>query len=122
MFCLSPLRRARVWPPSERDVPLSCYVIPDSNIWASERILFSTLGSAELHALTKSGGVITLPEIVSIEIDQVLIEQAAKAIDSVQKSARFLRQLAGQTMTVMAPTDSALRAGLESWIVHGWFL
>lgn len=92
---------------------MSYYLVLDSNIWVSERMLYSTLGSAALHVLTRGGGVIALPEIVSIEVDRVLIEQSAKAIDSVQKSTHFLRQLSGHVMSIMAPSEAAIRAGIE---------
>ena len=91
-------------------------LILDSNIWVSERMLHTALGAATLHALTKSGGQIGLPEIVELEVNRVLLEQADKAVDDLQKSAQFLRQVTGHQLTVIALSQHAVKEALdERW-------
>ena len=85
----------------------------DSNIWVSERMLYTALGSATLHALTRSGARIILPEIVTLEVNHVLLEQTDKAADSIQKSSHLLRQISGHHMSILAPSQAAVKTAID---------
>jgi hypothetical protein len=90
------------------------YVVLDANIWVTERLLQSSMGSAILFALTSSGASLGLPEIVEMEVNTVLTAEAERAVEGLRKSARLLRQLSGQKTLHQAPTREAIQEGLSS--------
>jgi hypothetical protein len=62
---------------STEDKP--CCLILDANVWVAERLLQSSIGSALLYAVTSAGAIIALPEVVELEINEVLTAQAEGA-------------------------------------------
>ena len=91
-------------------------LILDSNIWISERMLHSAIGAATLHALIKSDGQIGLPEVVELEVTRILLGQADKAVNDLQKSAQFLRQVTRHPLSIIVPSQEAVKTALdERW-------
>jgi hypothetical protein len=89
------------------------FVILDTNIWVSERLLQSSLGSAALYALATDSALIILPEIVEMEVELVLEKQADRAVDDLRKNVEFLRQISGhQKIFHAVPTKKALKDGV----------
>jgi hypothetical protein len=43
------------------------FLLLDANVWVTERLLRSSIGSALLYAVTGAGALIGLPEIVETE-------------------------------------------------------
>jgi len=76
--------------------PTARYIILDSNVWMSERLLKSSMGEALLYALSKTGTRIGLPEIVETEMKNGLRSQAIKAETDLAKKFSFLEQLTGK--------------------------
>jgi hypothetical protein len=96
--------------------PLRFLVILDSNVWVTERLLQTTLGTALLFAITKGDGAIGLPEVVELEVGSVLMGQADQAVEAVRKNTQLLRQLSGRKVSQYVPTRSAIQAGImERW-------
>src|ERR1035437_871029 len=92
-------------------------LILDSNIWVSERLLQTTIGSALLFAVSVGQAPIVLPEIVELEVESVLLQLADKAVEDIRKGIGLLKHLSGHNlMSLMAPN----RAGLESGIRKRW--
>jgi hypothetical protein len=89
------------------------YVVLDANIWAAEQLLWSSIGSALLFALTSSRARLALPEVIEMEVNTVPGRQAAEHIESFRKSSRFLRQLSGQSSLPAIPTMQAIEEGLQ---------
>jgi hypothetical protein len=71
----------------------------DANAWVSERMLHSSVGSAVLFAVAANSGSIVLPEIVELEVDRVLKNEAGKASAVLRKSIDLIRQLSGHEHT-----------------------
>ena len=71
-----------------------CLVL-DTNIWVSERLLQSFVGSAVLYAVAESQSCVGLPEIVEMEVNRVLQEEGKKAAADLRKNVTLLRQLSG---------------------------
>jgi len=91
-------------------------VLLDSNVWIGERMLHSPLGAALLYALVQAGGRIALPEIVRREVDAVLLRDFDRTIETMDKSARWIRQLTGRHVSVTAPSRIAAEAAFrERW-------
>jgi PIN domain-containing protein len=89
------------------------YVILDTNVWVTERLLQSNVGSALLHALTETNARIGVPEVVETEVKNVLLDLADGAVAAITKNNSLLQQLSGQKLTYMAPTASAIKEGIE---------
>jgi hypothetical protein len=88
-------------------------VILDANVWVTERLLQTTVGTALLLAVTTSDGVIGVPEVVELEVSHVLATHAEQAVEAVRKGARLLRQLSGRKATHQVPTQEAIQNGIE---------
>jgi hypothetical protein len=103
------------------DVPY--YVVLDANVWVTERLLQSSLGSAVLFALTGSHALIGLPEVIEIEVKSVLTTQAEEAVEELRRSTHLLRQLSGQRATHHVPTSEAIQEGMaQRWTELGGIL
>src|SRR5215216_7503986 len=92
------------------------YVVVDANIWVAERMLQSSIGSAFLYALTSAKSSILLPEVVELEIAQVLPNMAERAVGLIERELSLLQQLSGQNLTVSAPSGLAIEEGImDRW-------
>jgi hypothetical protein len=89
------------------------YVVVDANVWVTERLLQSSIGSAFLYALTVGKSSIVLPEVVELEITHVLPEMAEKAVGVIGREISLLRQLSGHNLSFTAPTPLAIKEGIE---------
>lgn len=91
-------------------------VVLDANIWVAERLLQSSIGNALLYALAAKNSKICLPEVVELEVQSTLQAFAERAIGTIAKEARLLRQLSGQKLQYMGPTSRAINEGInERW-------
>jgi hypothetical protein len=88
-------------------------VVLDSNIWVSERLLQTSLGSALLYVLAGATASIALPEVVELELNGLLPDLAEKAITDIGKDASSLRHLSGQQLRYTAPSKLAIQEGIE---------
>lgn len=96
---------------------VSFYVILDTNIWRSENFLQSTMGSALLYAVSAGKSAIVLPEIVELEVNNVMYENAKTTIAEIQRKIAELGRLPGdlnRLMTFVAPDPSAVQAGVKA--------
>jgi hypothetical protein len=84
------------------------YVLLDTNIWVTERLLKSSIGDAFLYALTRAKSSILLPEVVELEIARVLPDMAERAVGVIKRELSLLRQLSGHNLTVTAPSTLAI--------------
>jgi hypothetical protein len=92
----------------------SFYVILDANVWVTERLLQSSMGSALLLALTEANALIGVPEIVEAEVNNVLPDMAVEADAKIRREHALLQQLSGQNLTYEAPTASAIKKESKS--------
>lgn len=88
------------------------YVVLDSNVWISELLLQSSLGSAFLYAIAGAGAKLGLPEIVEQETTRTIEKQCEDAVVAISKSVRLLRQISEHRTVYTAPTLNALRSGI----------
>jgi hypothetical protein len=99
------------------------YVVLDTNVWVTERLLQSSLGSAVLFALTGGHTLIGLPEVVEIEVKSVLSKQAEEAVEGLRKNTQLLSQLSGQRARHQVPTSEAIQEGIaQRWAQLGGIL
>jgi hypothetical protein len=92
------------------------YVILDANIWISEHLLQSSVGSAFLYAVTGTKSAILLPEVVELEVSRVLPDMAERAVAVMRRELTLLRQLSGQNLTLTGPSSMAIEEGIkERW-------
>src|SRR5260370_35497663 len=87
-------------------------MILDTNVWVAERLLQSSTGSALLYAFTSAGAIIALPEVVELEINEVLTAQAEGALSNIARGVSLLRQLSGYRLAFDAPTPLAVAEGI----------
>ncbi|MCA8885931.1 MAG: DUF4935 domain-containing protein, partial [Hyphomonadaceae bacterium] len=73
----------------------------------------TSIGGAALHAVVKDEGRIVLPEVVEREVAQVLSDLADKAAATIEDKSRFLRQLSGRDMHILAPSREAITASIR---------
>jgi hypothetical protein len=92
---------------------LSFYVILDANVWVAERLLRSSIGNALLLGLTSSRARLGLPEVIEMEVNRVVSSQATEHIETLRKSANFLRQISGQHGLHEIPTLEGIKDGLR---------
>jgi hypothetical protein len=91
-------------------------IVLDANIWVSERLLQSSIGSALLYAVAGAKGKIGLPEVVEREISRVLPDMAEKAVNIIRRETALLRQLSGHSMALTGPTQLAVLEGIaDRW-------
>jgi len=92
------------------------FVLLDANVWVAERLLQSSIGSAVLYALAESKAFIGLPEVVELEVNDVLRALAEKAVTNIANASSLLRHLSGQRLHYTAPTVAAISDGIaERW-------
>jgi hypothetical protein len=92
------------------------YVLLDANVWVTERLLQSSIGSALLYALTRAKASVLLPEIVELEVNRVLPELAERAVSIIGRETSLLRQLSGHTLLFTGPTALAIKEGIaDRW-------
>jgi hypothetical protein len=90
-------------------------VILDSNVWITERLLQTTIGSAALFAVSAGQALIAVPEIVELEVENILIQLGEKAVDDIRKSIALLKHLSGNpAMSFMAPNRDAVQKGMRA--------
>ena len=92
----------------------SSIVVLDANIWVAEQMLRSSLGAAMLYALVERGTKIALPEVVELEVNEVLRRRFVKEVEVLEKSARWLHQNTGRDVPLMKPTAAAAQAGFAA--------
>jgi hypothetical protein len=98
------------------DVVAPYYVLPDTNIWVSQRLLQSSIGSAFLYSVTRAKSSILLPEVVELEVGQVLPQMAEEGVGAIKRELSLLQQLSGRNLRVDAPSPLAIREGIqERW-------
>jgi hypothetical protein len=90
-------------------------VILDSNVWVTERLLQTTIGSAALFAVSAGQALFAVPEIVELEVENILIQFGEKAVDDIRKSIALLKHLSGnQMMSFIAPNREAVQKGMRA--------
>jgi hypothetical protein len=97
--------------------PNPYYVVLDANVWVSERLLQSSIGSAFLYAVAGAKSSIVLPEVVELEVARVLPEMAEGAVGAIRSGLSLLRQLSGHDLVmVTVPSAVAIEEGMqERW-------
>jgi hypothetical protein len=89
-------------------------VLLDTNTWISERLLNSVIGSATLHALTRLGGSILVPEVIELELYAVVSGLAAKHAASMRTSADFYRQVTKHKIPeIFLPSETAVQSAVR---------
>jgi PIN domain len=89
-------------------------VLADTNIWVSEQLFQSAIGSAFLYAVSRSGSKILLPEIVEQEIGTVLPELAERAVANIRRDMTLLRRLSWPMLgNISVPTALAISEGMK---------
>lgn len=94
-------------------IDASYCVLLDANVWVAERLLQSSIGSALLHALARANASIALPEVVELELNEVLLGLAEKAIEGIDTHTSLLRHLSGQWLLYTAPSKLAIQEGIN---------
>jgi hypothetical protein len=90
-------------------------VVLDSNVWVTEHLLQTTIGSAALFAVSAGQALIAVPEIVELEVENILIQFGEKAVDDIRKSIALLKHLSGnQMLSFMAPNHEAIQKGMRA--------
>jgi PIN domain len=98
------------------DVVAPYYVLPDANIWIAERLLQSAIGSAFLYSVTRAKSSILLPEVVELDVGQVLPKKAEEGVSAIKRELSLLQQLSGHDLRVDAPSQLAIQEGIqERW-------
>ena len=91
-------------------------IVLDANVWVAERLLQSSLGGALLYAVAKAQATLGVPEVVELEVNQVLPEMAEGAARNIKRDIAILRQLSGQQLMVTGPTLLAVQEGIaQRW-------
>jgi hypothetical protein len=97
------------------DVVAPYYVLPDANIWIAERLLQSAIGSAFLYSVTRAKSSILLPEVVELEVGQVLPKKAEEGVSAIKRELSLLQQLSGHDLRVDAPSQLARTRSVPEW-------
>ncbi len=89
------------------------HILLDSNVWITERLLQSAIGSALLYAVASAKASIVLPEVVELEVNRVVPELAKKAVAVIGREASLLRQLSGHNLFFTGPSAVAIKDGIK---------
>lgn len=81
-------------------------IIVDTNIWYSSELLKSQEGASLVYALARQGGVIGLPEVVELELQQQVEEMGDKASKDYLRGGRTLTNLIGSSVIPIVPTPT----------------
>jgi PIN domain len=93
----------------------SFFVLLDANVWVSERLLTTTVGSALIYAVSASGATIVVPEIVELEVSCVLHEHAEQAVENIRKATALLKQLTqNPQMSLIVPNRSGIEKAMRA--------
>jgi hypothetical protein len=91
-------------------------VLLDANVWISEQMLTSAVGEAFLFALAESGGLIAIPEVVEMEVNQAWGNRAAESLAQMHKHSTELYQISRQKFPLLLPNESEISKGIqERW-------
>jgi len=101
-------------PEASQDKP-TCVVI-DTNIWRSTLLLRQGLGPAFLHTLYLCEGKLGLPQIVKLEIHNVLFEMGLDSIRNIERGFREISAILGQNRPYRAPSHQQLRDAINNRI------
>jgi hypothetical protein len=100
------------------------YVLLDTNIWVTERLLQSAIGAAFLYSVTRARSSILLPEVVELEVAQVLPNMAEAGVGVIKRELSLLEQLSGHNLRMGSlPSALAIQEGIqERWKQLGGLL
>ncbi len=70
-------------------------VLLDTNIWVQNLLLRTTLGSALLYAIKRSGAKLALPEVVEQEVTKHTVRAAQEAIEAIEKGFTTIASIMG---------------------------
>jgi hypothetical protein len=92
------------------------YVLLDTNIWVTERLLQSAIGTAFLYSVTRARSFILLPEVVELEVAQVLPNMAEAGVGAIRREFSLLEQLSGHNLrmgSLTLPSALAIQEGIK---------
>lgn len=90
-------------------------VIPDTNVWFKERLLLGSMGMAFLRSIKQHGARIGLPEVIALELEQIVKEEGVKLAKSYSDASRAIGHFTGLNFwgVMGAPTPKSFENGLE---------
>lgn len=71
------------------------FVILDTNIWVSTRLLRTSLGAAVIYSLSQTKRRLALPEVIEEEIKKHAYKKGNEAVAAIQNNYRLIEQLMG---------------------------
>ncbi len=83
-------------------------IVIDTNIWRSNLLLKTPLGSALLYFLRRINGYIILPEIIEDEVVKHTVETGLDAIDKINTNFRIIEILMGSRIDYELPDKNQL--------------
>lgn len=85
------------------------FILFDANVWISQLGLQSKHGAAVRYFARKQGAIVVIPEIVQLEVEEVLARRLINMRTSIRKGYRNLLPVFGQLQSNHLPSEDDIR-------------
>lgn len=89
-------------------------VILDTNVWIKHQLLTSPTAAALLHAVERLNGHIGVPEIVSMELPEVLARLVEEATHKALTQVELIARVMGKTSSFVGPSREEVFTAVDS--------
>ena len=90
------------------------FVLLDTNIWVSTRLLSTSLGAAVIYSLSQTKRRLALPEVIKEEIKKHAYKKGNEAVAAIQDNYRLIEQLMGSRDDFRVPPVDQFVTRVES--------
>ena len=89
-------------------------VILDTNVWIEHQLLTSPTAAALLHAVERLNGRVGVPEIVSMELPEVLARLVEEATHKASTQVEFIARVMSKPSSFKGPSREVVFAAVDS--------
>jgi len=86
----------------------------DTNVWIKHQLLTSPTAAALLHAVERLNGRVGVPEIVNMELPEVLARLVDEASRKASKQVEFIARVMSKTSSFIGPSRKEVFAAVDS--------
>ena len=92
------------------------FILFDSNVWISQVGLRKKNGAAIRHFARRRNATVAIPEIVQLEVEEILTARMLEQKKKIEDSYRELLSLLGKLESIHLPSEEEIRKAVESII------
>ena len=92
------------------------FILFDANVWISQVGLRSQNGAAVRHFARRHDATIVIPEIVQLEVEEILTKRMLQLKKQIEDGHRQLLQLFGKIQPIHVPVEEEIRQSVKNII------